>query len=216
MDEYPDYTMNERIADSVIHVIGIAFAISALSVMMTFSGLQQPYYATITLAIYGVAMVLMFTCSAAYHMVPMPNWKQWLRRFDHAAIFLKIAATYTPFAFLKLGGYLGYGLLSTVWIVAIIGMGIVLSMHRGRSHYIVFLYLALGWVGVIIIWPLAMSMSTLAFSLICVGGALYSIGTIFHVWESLRYSNAIWHLFVLLATMCHFFAVFVAVIVDGI
>jgi len=216
MNDYPNYTLNERVADSVVHVVGIAFSLVAISVLMTYSSLQQPYYATITLAIYGMAMVAMFTCSAAYHMVPMMNWKGWLRRFDHAAIFLKIAGTYTPFAFLKLGGYLGYGLLSTVWIVALIGMGMVLSMNRGRGNLIVLLYLALGWIGIFIIWPLAMSMSLLAFSLLCAGGVLYSVGTIFHVWESLPFSNAIWHLFVLLATICHFFAVFVAVIVDGI
>ena len=216
MNDYPNYTLNERVADSVVHVVGIAFSLVAISVLMTYSSLQQPYYATITLAIYGMAMVAMFTCSAAYHMVPMMNWKGWLRRFDHAAIFLKIAGTYTPFAFLKLGGYLGYGLLSTVWIVALVGMGMVLSMNRGRGNLIVLLYLALGWIGIFIIWPLAMSMSLLAFSLLCAGGVLYSVGTIFHVWESLPFSNAIWHLFVLLATACHFFAVFVAVIVDGI
>lgn len=214
MYEYPNYTVNERIADSIIHVVGVTFAIAALSVMMTFSSLQQPYYTTITLAIYGAAMVLMFTCSAAYHMVPMLQWKGLLRRFDHAAIFLKIAGTYTPFAFLKLGGFLGYSLLSTVWIVALLGMGMVLSIHRQRGNLIVLLYLALGWIGVVIIWPLMMSMSALAFSLLCAGGVIYSLGTIFHVWESLPFSNAIWHLFVLLATICHFFAVFVAVIIE--
>lgn len=211
---YPQYTRNEQLADGVIHVVGVIFGIAALSVLLTVSGIYNPYYETITLAVYGSAMVLMLVCSAAYHLVPMMHWKSVLRRFDQAAIFLKIAGTYTPFALLKMGGLLGYGLFSTVWIVALAGVGMMLSVRKRHGNTIVFLYLALGWIGIVLIWPLMASMSVLAFGLLGVGGVLYSVGVIFHVWESLPFSNAIWHLFVLAATVCHYFAVFVAVIVD--
>lgn len=211
---YPVYTRNERVADGVVHITGVLFGVVALSVLLTFSVLYKPYYETITLAVYGGAMVLMLLCSAAYHMVPMMNWKVLLRRFDQAAIFLKIAGTYTPFALLKMGGYLGIGLFSTVWIIALTGMGMVLAMRKKRRRLLVLLYLMLGWLSVAFFSPLMMSMSVLAFSLLGAGGLLYTVGIVFHVWEGLPFSNALWHLFVLAATVCHYFAVFVAVLVD--
>jgi len=168
----------------------------------------------LTLAVYGGAMVLMFLCSAAYHMVPVMDWKVFLRRIDQAAIFLKIAGTYTPFALLKMGGSLGVGLFSTVWVIALLGVGMILAMGQKRRRLLVLLYLALGWLGLAFLWPLMMSMSVLAFALLGTGGALYSIGVIFHIWESLPFSNAIWHLFVLAATICLYFAVVVAVLID--
>lgn len=213
-DIYPTYSKGERVADGAIHVMGVLFGIVSLSVLLTLSVLEKPYYETIALAVYGTAMVLMLSCSAAYHMVPAMDWKVLLRRFDQAAIFLKIAGTYTPFAFLKMGGLLGYGLLSTVWIVALAGAGMILAMRKRRGNVMIALYLALGWIGIVLIWPLMMSMSALAFGLLSAGGVLYTVGVIFHVWDSLPFSNAIWHLFVLAATVCHYFAVFVAVIVE--
>lgn len=215
IDIYPVYSRGEQLADSIVHVAGLTFGVAALSVLMTFAGLQLPYHATIILAIYGGAMVLMLACSAAYHMVPMMTWKGMLRRFDQAAIFLKIAGTYTPFALLKMGGVTGYGLLSGVWVLALTGVGVILTVRKKHRNWIVGLYLALGWIGIVLIWPLMMSMSALAFGLLIVGGVLYSAGVIFHIWESLPFSNVIWHIFVLAATVCHYFAVFVAVIVEA-
>lgn len=212
---YPVYTRNERVADGVVHILGVLFGVVAFSVLLTFSALHKSSYETITLTVYGGAMVLMLLCSAAYHMVPMMNWKALLRRFDQAAIFLKIAGTYTPFALLKMGGYLGIGLFSTVWIIALTGMGMVLAMRKKQRRLFVLLYLLLGWLSVAFFAPLMMSMSVLAFSLLGAGGLLYTVGIVFHVWEKLPFSNAIWHLFVLAATVCHYFAVFVAVLVDA-
>jgi len=213
-DIYPVYTRGERVLDGIVHIVGVLFGVAALSVLLTLSILQKPYLETLALAVYGGAMVLMFLCSAAYHMVPAMDWKAFLRRIDQAAIFMKIAGTYTPFALLKMGGSLGVGLFSTVWVIALLGVGMILAMGQKRRRLLVLLYLALGWLGLAFLWPLMMSMSILAFSLLGIGGALYSIGVIFHIWEGLPFSNAIWHLFVLAATICHYFAVVVAVLID--
>ena len=127
---------------------------------------------------------------------------------------MKIAGTYTPFALLKIGGFWGYGLFGTVWFFALLGAGMILSMRQNRSNWIVLLYIALGWVGVAVLWPLVASLSAVALFFLFSGGILYSTGTIFHVWESLPFSNVIWHGFVLVATVCHYFAIYFAVLVD--
>ncbi len=115
------YTPAERIADGIIHAVGICAGFVAVVAMMMAAIPSLPVSATLSLAIYGIAMLAMFGCSAAYHLIPTQAWKGTLRRLDQAAIFLKIAGTYTPFAFIKMGGAAGYALLSSVWIVALLG-----------------------------------------------------------------------------------------------
>lgn len=149
----------------------------------------------------------MFSFSAAYNLLPVPNWKGTLRRLDQSAIFLKIAATYTPFALIKMGGLAGYSLLSVVWIVALLGAAGKLLLKSNWNGIDVALYLALGWAGLAAFRPLADSVTPTVLALLGIGGVLYSVGVIFHVWRDLRYQNAIWHAFVLAATCCHFGAV---------
>ncbi|MEM8838685.1 MAG: hemolysin III family protein [Pseudomonadota bacterium] len=210
---YPDYSFNERLADGIVHVVGLVFGITALTILLFYTVYDHPSFTTMMVLVYGVAMVLMFACSAAYHMVPVLGLKELLRRVDQSAIFLKIAGTYTPFAALKLGGFWGYGLLGTVWAVAFFGIGLLILQAR-QTNLMVFLYLALGWLGILVVWPLFASLSSAVLTLIVTGGVLYSAGTIFHAWHSLPFSNAIWHVFVLAATVCHYFAVFVSVVID--
>lgn len=205
--KYPDYTLPERIADGVIHAIGVTGSLIATSIVLTRAIPSLPAQSTVSLVIYGLAMVAMFSFSAAYHLIPFPHWKCSLRRFDQAAIFLKIAGTYTPFAAVSLGGFLGFGLLGVVWTVALFGAFSMLFLRRGLGGYSIFIYLGLGWSVLAVIQPLSASVSVTALILLSVGGGLYSIGVIFHLWERLPYQNAIWHLFVLAAASCHFAAI---------
>lgn len=204
---YPDYTAGERIADACIHVIGIALGVTGLVFLLAIAIPSLPAPSTVSLVIYAVAMVAMLSFSAAYHLIPVPSWKNMLRRLDQAAIFLKIAGTYTPFAFVKMGGFAGYGLLSVVWGIALVGAYGKLWLPERHSAVTVALYLGLGWAGLLVVEPLFTSIPLAAGVWLGVGGLLYTIGVVFHVWESLPYQNAIWHAFVLAGTFCHYFAV---------
>lgn len=203
------YTSEERVADGILHVIGITTGVIAVIAMMAASVRVLPFPATASLAIYGSGMLAMFGSSAAYNLVSAPKWTGTLQRLDHAAIFLKIAGTYTPFGVI-MGGIAGYAMLSVVWAIALLGAAGKL-LKTNWSGIDVPIYLILGWIGVLIYRPLADTVSPIALELLALGGVLYSVGVIFHIWRDLKYHNAIWHAFVLVATGCHFGAVTTAV-----
>ena len=207
----PKYTLGELIADGCIHVVGVFSGVIGLIILVIFSSLYLPISSTTSLAIYGVAMVAMFCFSAAYHLIPLPDWKGMLRRFDQAAIFVKIAGTYTPFAFIKMGGFWGYGLLVLVWVIALFGAAGKLFIKERWDRISIYLYLGLGWVGVLFCYPMFTSIPLSSSILLIAGGILYSVGVIFHQWQSLLYQNAVWHAFVLAGTSCHYAAVVKAV-----
>jgi hemolysin III len=209
---YPDYSVRERVADGIIHAVGVSGSLVATIIVFAVAIPELPARSANSLVVYGIAMVAMFSFSAAYHMIPVPHWKGGLRRLDQAAIFLKIAGTYTPFAVVSMGGFWGYGLLGAVWSVALFGAAVKLVRRNGLGKLTIGLYLMLGWAGLAFIYPLAVSVPLTALVLIGLGGVLYSIGVIFHVWDDLPYQNAIWHLFVLVASACHFAAVVDAVV----
>ncbi|RIA56312.1 PAQR family membrane homeostasis protein TrhA [Dichotomicrobium thermohalophilum] len=207
----PEYGLGERIADGIIHVLGVGGSLIAVAILIAIAVSTLPLGVTASLAVYGLAMIAMFGFSAAYHLVPLPDWKLFLRKLDQAAIFIKIAGTYTPFALVKMGGFAGYTLFSVVWAVALSGAAAKLFIEPKRDWFSVPLYLALGWAGLAAIQPLVMSVPTESLILLGVGGAIYTVGVLFHIWDSLPYQNAIWHLFVLAGTACHFAAVTLAV-----
>ncbi len=206
----PEYSLGERIADGIIHVLGVAASLVAVAILMAIAVSSLPLEATASLLVYGLAMIAMFAASAAYHLIPVPDWKLTLRKLDQAAIFIKIAGTYTPFAVVMMGGFAGYTLFSVVWAVAIAGAVAKLLLKPRRDWFSIPLYLALGWAGLAAIQPLVLAVPAEALILLGVGGAIYTVGVLFHIWENLPYHNAIWHLFVLAATACHFGAVTVA------
>lgn len=205
------YTASERKIDAIVHVVGVSAGLVAVITMLVIAIPSLPALSVASLFIYGIGLVAMFGFSAAYHLVPAPRWKDTLRRLDQAAIFLKIAGTYTPFALIKLGGVSGFALLSSVWTIALFGAAAKLMLATRWDRLAVVLYLMLGWAGLIVWQSLAASISLTTLSLLGIGGVLYSIGVIFHLWQSLPYQNAIWHLFVLVGTGFHFGAVATAV-----
>ncbi len=207
----PEYGPGERIADGVIHVLGVGSSLIAVAILIAIAVSTLPFGVTASLIVYGLAMIAMFGFSAAYHLIPVPDWKLFLRRLDQAAIFIKIAGTYTPFALVKMGGVAGYTLFGVVWAVALSGAAAKLLIQPKRDWFSIPLYLALGWAGLAAIQPLVMSVPTESLILLGVGGAIYTVGVLFHIWESLPYHNAIWHFFVLAGTACHFAAVTFAV-----
>jgi hemolysin III len=210
---FPGYTLGERIADGCLHAVGVAASLVAFTALLIIGIKSDTALWIVSLTIYGLALVSTFGFSAGYHLVARPpRLKEWLRRLDHAAIFLMIAATYTPFVLIEMKTPFGLGLLAVVWTIAAVGIVLQLFAPRYLNGLSVALYLVQGW-AVLAAWePLMSALPGRVLTLLMAGGVLYTIGVVFHLWERLPYSNAIWHGFVLLAASCHFAAViFVAV-----
>lgn len=172
------------------------------------AGAHRTLEANVSLGVYAAGLLAMLGFSAAYNLVSITHWKAALQRCDHAAIFLMIAATYTPFAYAKMRGTSGLALLLIVWSVALIGAGAKLSLGTERWERLsLVLYIGLGWAGLLFIRPLIEAVPSDAMLFLVLGGLTYTTGVIFHVWERLPYQNSIWHLFVLAGTSFHFLAV---------
>ncbi|CUA97846.1 PAQR family membrane homeostasis protein TrhA [Pannonibacter indicus] len=203
-----EQTRAERIADGTVHVIGIALGVAATIILLTLVIPQADAAGRIaSISVYTACLMAMLICSALYNMLAKNNHASWFRRFDHAAIFLMIAGTYTPFAAMVIGGWPGMLVLAVVWTGAITGATIKLVRLQRFDKYTVPICLALGWVIVFAYQPLLQNASPLGFWLLVAGGALYSAGTAFYAWKSLPFQNAIWHGFVLAAAICHFGAI---------
>lgn len=210
-DAFPTYTRAEEIADTCVHAIGVTVGTIAAITLVAVALAHLPTPAATAVVIYALGMLAVFCFSAAYNLSRSP--RRWLlRRCDHAAIFIKIAATYTPFAAVKMGGTIGFALLAAVWGIALAGAAakLLVPQRLGRMSYV--LYLAQGWTCVLTVRPLLSVLSPAAMLLLLVGGVLYTVGVVFHLSERLPYHNAIWHGFVLTASACHFAAVLDAVV----
>jgi hemolysin III len=202
-----NYDRGELVADGVIHAIGICFGLIGAVVIIVIAARAAQGVAIESVLIYAAGLLAMLGFSAAYNMWPISRTKWLLRRFDHSAIYLLIAGTYTPFMTqLKIGLASGV-LLTGVWITAGLGVLLKLVLPGRFDGMAVVLYLVLGRSGVMFCGPLVASLPSLTFWLLATGGVLYSMGVIFHLWRRLRFQNAIWHGFVLLAAGCHYAAV---------
>src|SRR5262245_56523940 len=206
----------ELAADCVIHVLGIAGGSIAAASLLALIARRDDWLEFAAVLIYAIGLLAMLSCSAAYHLARSSPWRAGLRRLDHAAIFVMIAGTYTPFTLLRLDGGGSWFLATAVWSIAGIGMFVKLCRRCDLRYASVAPYLLLGWLGIIAIDPLVHSLGWQNLALIAAGGALYSIGVVFHVWERLPFQNAIWHTFVLAAAALHYAAVVNGVVLNGL
>lgn len=199
------YSTHEYRTDAIIHVLGVLFAINAsLWLLANVTGLPEG----LSVTVYCFGLLAMTICSAAYNLMPHYRpFKAVLRRFDHAAIFLMIAATYTPFAVNRLGNGVGDVMLAAIWGCALFGITLKLWCPQRFEIASLALYLAMGWMVVMVIEPLAHNMAAVDFWLLVAGGVIYSAGVIFYLYERLPYHNAIWHGFVLSAAVLQFSAI---------
>jgi len=212
---HPRYSRAERIADSVVHVLGLTFGLAACVSLAIAAWPSNDTLLHLALALYGLGLLAMLGCSALYNLSGHGRWKLIFRRLDHAAIFVMIAGTYTPFMVVVLGGAWGFGLLAFVWSVALAGVALKLFWPQRLDRLSVAAYLLLGWSIVVAAGPLLGAISVPGLVLLIAGGALYSLGVVFHLWQRLPYQNAIWHAFVLAAAACHFSAVLSEVAIAG-
>ena len=202
-----DLLARELLADAVVHALGLALGCVGTAALIVLAVVAGSLTVLLSLMVYSAGLLGMLGCSAAYNLLRASRRRDWLRRFDHAAIFVMIAGTYTPITTLGLEGAWSVGLTLVIWSIAITGIALKLWQPRRIEAVSVVLYLALGWIGLVALDPLLSSLSGSTLGLVAAGGFLYSIGVVFHLWRTLPYHNAIWHGFVLAAAVLHYMAV---------
>jgi hemolysin III len=194
--------------DGAIHVIGVGLALVGAVLLLGIGiaiNLTPAEY--VSVLIYSAGLITVLGVSAIYNMWPVSPVKWLLRRFDHSAIYLLIAGTYTPFMTQMKVGLTSIGLLIGIWLASIVGVILKLALPGRFDRVAILLYLALGWSGIVFYESIFAALPSSTIWWLGAGGLLYTVGVIFHVWERLRFQNAIWHGFVLAAAACHYGAV---------
>jgi hemolysin III len=200
------YDHTEIVADGVVHAIGVCLGIVGAVTILAMA-VRAERIDVAPILVYVIGLVTMLALSAAYNMWPVSPVKWILRRFDHSAIYLLIAGTYTPFLAQMKNALVSAGLGIGLWLSAAVGMALKLALPGRFDRLAVILCLLLGWSGVIAYDSFASALPSSSLWLLAMGGILYSVGTLFHVLQRLRFHNAIWHSFVLLGATCHYSAV---------
>lgn len=208
------YDRAEMVADGIVHVLGVVAAVLAAGALVALALFRAELATVSALAVYAASLVAVLGCSAAYNMWPVSRTKWLLRRFDHAAIFFLIAGTYTPFM-IHLGTASAHAVLAFVWTAAAAGAAFKILAPGRLDRLAVLFYLVIAWSGVLIARQVFASLPTAAVVLLVAGGLVYSAGVIFHLWETLRFQNAIWHGFVLVAAGCQYAAVLNGVLIGS-
>jgi hemolysin III len=208
------YSRGELIADGIVHTLGVVFAISAGSILLTLAALHAGPWEYVGTISYVASLVIVLSLSAAYNMWPISPIKQALRRFDHAAIFLLIAGTYTPFLVQMNDPLTARLMLGLIWGAAALGITMKLLLPGRLERVAVVFYLAMGWSGAVVFNSLSVSLPRMTLWLIVAGGIAYSVGVIFHIWQRLRYQTALWHGCVLVGAALHLGAVMDSLVIS--
>lgn len=197
----------EWLADGVVHAVGVTVGLVGAGMLIPRIVSAATAAGAIAIGLYLLGLLAMLGFSAAYNLWQPGRLRAWLRRFDHAAIFVMIAGTYSPLTFGHDAGLWSIRLGIAVWVVALLGVAMKLVYPRRFERLSIVLYLALGWLGLLAIGPLVQTLPLATLILLLVGGAIYSAGVVIHLWRGLRFQNAIWHVFVLAAAACHYAAI---------
>ena len=207
MKEEKPYNAAEELAHSITHGIGFFIGIAVLVLLVVFSSLRKGVWEIVSCAIYGTTFILLYLGSTLYHSSRRPRVRRVFKVIDHAAIYLLIAGTYTPYALATLNGPLGWTIFGAIWGCALLGI-LYKAFFIGRFKAVsLFSYLFMGWFCVIAVKPLYRELSTAGFVFLAAGGLCYSVGAIFYAWKSTRWTHTVWHLFVLAGSICHFFSI---------
>ncbi|MBD1400696.1 PAQR family membrane homeostasis protein TrhA [Pelovirga terrestris] len=206
------YSLAEELANSITHGIGALLSIAGLVVLVRLAVSRGDVWHIVSSSIFGATLILLYLSSTLYHSITAPRAKEVLRRFDHIAIYLLIAGTYTPFLLVSLRGPWGWSVFALVWGIALTGILLKVSPLGQKRGLSLTLYLVLGWSILIVLKPLLGYLEPAGIRLLVAGGLAYTGGVIFYGWKRLPYNHAIWHLFVLAGSCLHFFAILFYVI----
>lgn len=202
------YSVSEEIAHAITHGIGALLSISALVLLLIAAVRYGDHWHLVSSIIYGSSLILLYSSSTLYHAISSLKLKQRLRQLDHAAIFLLIAGTYTPFTLINLRGHWGLTIFTLIWSIAIVGVIIELTTGLKYKKLSLSLYLGMGWLVILAINPMLAHVAPNGLWLLLAGGLSYSFGVIFYTWKRLYMHHAIWHLFVLAGSVLHFLAIY--------
>ena len=206
-------TAAEETANSITHGIGALLGIAALSLLVTFAVLRGAGGRTVVAcSVYGASLILLYASSTLYHAFPWPRVKRLFQIFDHSAIYLLIAGTYTPFTLVCLRGGWGWSLFGVMWGLAALGIALQPFVINRMPILSTLIYLAMGWMIVVAIKPMPASVPHTGLVFLFAGGAAYTLGTIFYGMKRMPFHHAAWHIFVLAGSILHFFAVWYSVI----
>ena len=215
MSEAPSITQYrtlEELFNSITHGIGVLISIAGLVLLIIFSSIYGNSSHIISCTIFGITLVLLYTSSTLYHSFRKQNIKHVLKIMDHSCIYVLIAGTYTPFLLITIRGIVGWIMLGIIWSLTLIGILFkIFFVHRFKIVSTI-AYILMGWLVIFAIKPLFHALPGGGLVLLVSGGLAYTLGTIFYAWKKLPFNHAIWHLFVLAGSVCHFFAVMFYVI----
>ena len=204
-----NYSFAEELVNAITHGIGAILSVVALTLMII---VANNSIALTSAIVYGSSMILLFLASTLYHAITHTPTKQVMKILDHCAIYLLIAGTYTPFMLISLQGTWGYTLLSVVWVLAAIGIYFkIVFKHRFKKISLI-TYLGMGWLVIIAMPEMITKIASGGLVLIASGGVAYTFGAVFYSIKKIPFNHAIWHVFVLVGSVCHFLAVYLYVI----
>lgn len=206
------YSTTEELLHTITHAVGAILSLAGLLLMLNLPSVQQNTTYLMSSVIYGLSLVLMYSSSTLYHASKNIVVKNWFRQLDHAAIFVLIAGTYTPFTLISLRHDWGLTLFCIIWAIAVIGVAIELGSKLKYKKLSLALYLGMGWLVIFAIKPILNNVAIEAIWLLLAGGLSYSIGVIFYVAKKLYMHHVIWHLFVLAGSFFHFLAILIYVL----
>lgn len=207
MSEVIGYSPREEWANRLSHGLGLLLGILGL-ILLLHKGWDEGPQVLLSYGLYGVSLVLLYLASTLYHSVGSAAARRWCKLFDHCAIYLLIAGTYTPFLLVALDTPLAQGLMVVIWVLALAGVAFKLAFINRFKRLSLFTYLLLGWLSLVVIYQLYLHLAGEGLLLLGIGGLIYSLGVIFYVARRIPYNHAIWHLFVLGGSACHFAAIY--------
>lgn len=207
MDHKQHYSLGEELANSITHGIGIGLSLVGGILLVVLAAVYGDVWRIVSFSIFASSLIALYLASTLYHSFRNPQVKHIFRIVDHAAIYLLIAGTYTPFLLVSLRGAWGWTLLGVIWGLALLGIVFkTLFIHRFRKLSTI-VYLGMGWLCLVAVHEMLIRIPVGGLIWLAAGGILYTIGVIFYVWRRLPYHHAVWHLFVLAGSTCHYLAV---------
>ncbi|PIQ37887.1 MAG: hemolysin III [Lysobacterales bacterium CG17_big_fil_post_rev_8_21_14_2_50_64_11] len=205
---YRSSLSREEIANTLTHGLGAAASLAAGLILVALASLRGDGWQLASAIVFSSALVLLYSASTAYHASKQTATKRRLKILDHAAIYVLIAATYTPFMLVSLRGPTGWSLFAVIWTLAVAGVVFKLFYTGRFERTSTLLYLGMGWIAVLAAAPMMRALSAASLLWLLAGGLAYTLGTLFYSSRRIPYAHAIWHLFVLAGSSCHFVAVY--------